>query len=170
MISANVVVAETGQLFTQPSITLQKGGLKIGIVGLSEKTETPAAKAGEKETLLVQDPMTVGKAYVEKLAKEVDVLIVLSHMGNALDEQLAAQLPAVDLIVGGKDRMLLHPTRYDTNGPLISQATIEGQIFGIADLKIDRAGVVQRFSGKLEAMSESYAEDAAMVALLAKYR
>jgi 2',3'-cyclic-nucleotide 2'-phosphodiesterase (5'-nucleotidase family) len=170
IISANVIISETGQLLVQPYVVREIGGLRVAIVGLTEQLGVLPRVSGDKETLASRDPIEFGRPYVEKAAKESDVLIVLSHMGRAMDEALAAQVPAIDFIVGGRDKTLVHPARVDQNGPLVAQASIEGEVFGVAELTLDRAGAVTRFSAKLEALQDNYTDDAAMVSLLSKYR
>jgi 2',3'-cyclic-nucleotide 2'-phosphodiesterase (5'-nucleotidase family) len=170
IISANVIISETGQLLVQPYVIREIGGLRVAIVGLTEPLDALPKVSGDKETLAVRDPIQFGLPYLEKAAKESDVLIVLSHMGRALDEALAGQVPAIDFIVGGRDRTLLHPARVYQNGPLAAQASIEGEVFGVAELTLDRGGVVARFSARLEALQDNYADDAAMAALVSKYR
>lgn len=144
ILSANVIITETGQLLVQPYVIREIGGLRVAIVGLTEQLGALPRVSGDKETLAARDPIQFGLPYIEKAAKESDVLIVLSHMGRAMDEALAAQAPAIDFIVGGRDRTLLHPTRVGQNGPLVGQSSIEGEVFGVAELTLDRS--IGRFS------------------------
>jgi len=169
-LSANTVISQTGQLFAQPYIILNVGGRRVGIVGLTEPLPPLPRVAGEKETLLVRDPIQFGRPYVEKVVKEAEIVILLSHMGQALDEALAAQVSGIDVIIGSKDRTVLVPVRYGGAGPVIAQAGSQGQFVGFVELKIDRAGVVIAFSGKAELLTEKYADDPEVVKLLSKYR
>jgi len=168
LLSANVVISATGELFAQPYVIREMGGHTVAIVGLTEPL-SPIRVAGESEALLARDPIQFGVPYVQEAAQKADIVIVLSHMGTALDEQRAAAVPAIDLIVGGRDRVLRHPTRYNDSGPLITQVSIEGQVIGVVDLKIDPVGKVVRFSGRLEALGEEVPDDPEMRALLNKY-
>jgi len=169
-LSANTVISETGKLFAQPYVILNVGGRQVGIVGLTEPLPKLPKIAGEKETFLVKDPIQFGRPYVEKALKEAEIVILLSHMGQALDEALAAQVSGIDVIIGGKDRTVLVPNRHGAMGPVVAQAGSQGQLVGLIELKIDRTGAVAAFSGKSELLTEKFANDPDMLKLLDKYR
>jgi 2',3'-cyclic-nucleotide 2'-phosphodiesterase (5'-nucleotidase family) len=91
-----------------PSLTVVKSGLKIGLIGLT-------APFDEYYRLLgwhASDPFEAAYAEVKRLRGEVDAVIVMSHLGLRLDEQLAAEVPGIDLILGSHTHHLLEKPLY----------------------------------------------------------
>ncbi|MBO7191965.1 MAG: metallophosphoesterase [Bacteroidales bacterium] len=86
----------------KPYVIVKRAGLKIGIIGLL----TDISKSVEKKLiggLKYQDPVPVVNEYAAYLKKEkkCDLVICLSHLGYDLDQEVAAQVKNVDVIVGG---------------------------------------------------------------------
>lgn len=87
----------------RPSLTVVKSGLKIGLIGVT-------APYNEYYRLLgwhASDPFEAAYAEVRRLRGEVDAIVVMSHLGYRLDEQLAAEVPGIDLILGSHTHHLL---------------------------------------------------------------
>ncbi len=89
-----------------PFTIKQYGTLKVGIFGLT----TP-----ETNVLSQPAPIFVDTNFVETAAVMVDslknhgcsVVILLSHLGEYYDEAVAANVPGIDVIVGGHDHYVL---------------------------------------------------------------
>lgn len=91
----------------QKSVVLERGGRKIGIIGvLLTSTEFMGVVGGLK----FLDETESVRAEAEKLHNEgIDIIIVLSHSGLAIDEYMAANVgPYVDLIVGAHSHTFLY--------------------------------------------------------------
>lgn len=170
LLSANVVISETGELFAQPYIVLDVDGHSVGLVGLTEPLGVVPPRAGDEETLLVRDPVEYGFSYVDAVAQETDIVIVLSHMGQALDELLAEEVPAVDVIIGGRDGTILHPAQYGDKGAIITQVGTRGQLVGSLDIQFDAAGQIEDFYGNMVLLDEDYADDPDQLMLLERYQ
>lgn len=111
VLAANVVY-EDGEEFAKPYIIVEKEGVKIGIIGLTN----PNAPRwdGEKVDGLVFGSVTdIGKKYAKQLLEEekVDVLAVVAHVGMVpeFDEEegsdgaarLLAEVPEIDVLLLG---------------------------------------------------------------------
>jgi 2',3'-cyclic-nucleotide 2'-phosphodiesterase (5'-nucleotidase family) len=68
-------------------------GRKIAIVGLSDARST--AEIG------VRDPLQTAQAIVPQLRRQADAVILLSHAGLSVDQQIADTVPGLALIVSG---------------------------------------------------------------------
>lgn len=80
-----------------------KSGIRVGVIGFT-------AAFNEYYGLLGWDalePISIAQEQVNRLRQDVDVLIVLSHLGLKYDERLAAQVNGIDLILGGHTHHLL---------------------------------------------------------------
>ena len=81
---------------------------KIGIIGLANPDVVNQSKAC-KDTKFV-DPVEAVKESVKALqAQNVNIIIVLSHLGLPFDEELAKSVSGVDLIVGGHTHDYIGP-------------------------------------------------------------
>ncbi|WP_054957020.1 bifunctional metallophosphatase/5'-nucleotidase [Paenibacillus dakarensis] len=84
-------------------IIIEKNGIKIGITGAT-------APFSQFYTLLgwnSRDPETSIAQQVQLLRDQVDVLIVMSHLGIIADKILAERIPGIDIILGGHTHHLL---------------------------------------------------------------
>lgn len=87
-------------------IVLNIGGEKIGIVGATTEETPEIASPGPDVSFL--GTIDYVKGAVEGLEAEgVNKIIVLSHIGYTVDQELAAAVPGVDLIVGGHSHTFL---------------------------------------------------------------
>ncbi|UVI31861.1 bifunctional metallophosphatase/5'-nucleotidase [Paenibacillus spongiae] len=86
-----------------PSSIIRKGGIRIGLIGVT-------AAFSDFYTLLgwdVTDPLEAVQAQVSRLRNRVDVLVVMSHLGLTLDRRMAQEVSGIDLILGGHTHHLL---------------------------------------------------------------
>ncbi|UUZ93275.1 5'-nucleotidase C-terminal domain-containing protein [Paenibacillus sp. P25] len=69
----------------------------------------------------------------------MDVLIVMSHLGIRQDERMAAEIPGIDVILGGHTHHLLEePLRIGS--ALVCAAGKFGQYIGVVDLEVEPGG------------------------------
>lgn len=102
--------------YVQPSTVLERGGQKIGIVGLTIAGKTKASSSPDADTRF-EDEVTAAQREINRLqAQGIDKIIVMSHVGYAYDQRIAAQLSGVDVIVGGDSHTLLGPDALKTLG------------------------------------------------------
>jgi 5'-nucleotidase/UDP-sugar diphosphatase len=87
----------------RPSVVLEIGGQKVGVVG-AVTTETPEI-ASPGPNIQIEDDVANITAEVKKLTDEgVDKIIALTHVGYPRDKELIAKIPGVDVVVGGHIR------------------------------------------------------------------
>lgn len=170
IVSANITIAETGKLFADPYAIVEIAGHRLGIIGFTEPVGQLPAVTGESESFTIQEPLEFGLPYLQAALQEADIVIVLSHLGQALDEALAKQVAGLDVIIAGRDGMVLNPARYDSTGPVIAQAGTQGQLVGQLELALNARGQVVAFGGKPVLLTDAYAYDPEMLALLDRYR
>ena len=79
------------------------GDLKVGIFGLT----TPATNllSNPSPAVVSEDIITIAATMVGTLrtVENCDVVIFLSHLGVALDQVIASNIPGINVIVGGHD-------------------------------------------------------------------
>ncbi|WP_239615140.1 bifunctional metallophosphatase/5'-nucleotidase [Cohnella mopanensis] len=104
-VCANMMLKDTGQCpsWMVPTLRLEKSGVRIGLIGLT----APYNDYYELLGWNAADPLTILEAEVNLMRSEVDVLILLSHLGLRQDENIAASIEGIDIILGGHTHHLL---------------------------------------------------------------
>lgn len=134
VVCANLLDSSTGQVpdWMVPFRILACGGARVGFIGVTV-AYTEFYKLLGWET---RDPLETVSRLAERLRPEVDVLVVLSHLGLAMDRELAVRVPGIDIILGGHTHQLLEqPLR--ENGTLICMAGKFGTHIGRVDIGFD---------------------------------
>lgn len=115
-ISANIIVDATGKSFIKPYTIIQKGDIKIGIVGMTTPYSiTSTSPKNVKGLTFLQ-----GKALWAEIQKNVDklraqgcdLIIALGHMGSTQDynpntsEAILQNVRGIDIFIDGHDHLV----------------------------------------------------------------
>lgn len=172
----------------QASKVIERGGVKLGIVGVNTRAKTMEASSPDPGTE-VKDELEYAQKEIDKLTDEgIKHIIVVSHIGYANDINLAKKLKNVDAIIGGDSHSLLgtdtlaewagkeatseYPTVVEevkgegeeAEKVCVVQAWYHGNILGELVLKFDEEGKVTSCSGapylpyEKESISQKYNE------------
>ncbi|KTQ95273.1 5'-nucleotidase [Aureimonas ureilytica] len=182
MLMANADLSREPELakLIKPSTIIEKDGEKIGIIGLTPRDNQELTAAGKSITFT--DPVEAAKREAEKLTKEgVNKIILLSHSGYEVDKRLAAEVPGLDVIVGGHSHTLLSSTDPKAAGPYptlvkgpdgrdvpIVQAYAYSKYLGKLDVTFDDQGHVTKAEGAPILLDASVPEDESFVARVAE--
>jgi len=165
VLGANV----TGVQGLKASVIKTKGGLKVGIIGVVAKNTPVTTHPRNVKGLTFIPPEEAVRRAVAKLRPQVDLIIVLSHMGYPEDRQLATQVKGIDVIVGGHSHIKLEKQAV-VDGVIIAQAYQHGRVLGILDLTW-RDGKIVRHEGRLLPIKPVPGqEEPAIAALVARYQ
>lgn len=157
------------------STVIEKGGEKIGLIGLTPLDTPEIASPGKN--VIFTDPAQAVQGEVDKLTAEgVTKIIVLSHSGYLVDKKVAAETTGVDVIVGGHDNTYLSNVSEDAVGPYptmvgdtaIVQAYAYGKFLGELNVVFDDAGKITSASGEPLIMDKAVAEDSDTLARIAE--
>ena len=157
------------------STVIERGGEKIGLIGLTPQNTDELASPGPG--VVFTDPSEAVAGEVAKLEEMgVKIIIVLSHSGYAVDQAVAAAVPSVDVIVGGHTNTLLSNVNENAEGPYptmvgttaIVSAYAYGKFLGELNVTFDDDGVITEASGEPIIMDGEVVEDAASVARIAE--
>lgn len=133
-----------------PWLMLEKGDVKVGVIGLNVNPEDLIAKENY-EGVFYRDPIAIANQLAADLKnKGADVVIVLSHLGyeyentnKASDLKLAKAARNIDIIIGGHSHTLLkEPVKVkaaDGREILIGQLGKSGFYLGRIDLDLKKA-------------------------------
>ncbi|WP_419892795.1 bifunctional metallophosphatase/5'-nucleotidase [Oceanobacillus kimchii] len=78
-------------------------GIKVGFLGLT----APFNAFYELLDWHIDNEFDVLDRYINELEKETDIIVLLSHLGISVDQEIARRYPAVDIIMGGHTHHLL---------------------------------------------------------------
>ena len=148
-----------------PSMVFERGGQKIGVIGLTVAGKTKNSSRPNFDTVLL-DEATVAQAEIDRLSKQgVNKIILATHIGYQADQALVKKLSGVDVVIGGDSHSLLgpeqlkrygltpegpYPTRSsDRDGKLvcIGQAWQYGYVVGEMRVRFDANGEVSDCTG-----------------------
>jgi len=158
------------------ALVLTIGGEKVGIVStLAEDTDETSSPGDGVTFLDAEDYLKSAVAALE--AAGINKIIALTHMGYARDQQIAAEVAGIDVIVGGHSHTLLSNTDEKALGPYptlvknpdgkdvpIVQAYAYSKYLGELAVVWDDAGNVTSASGAPLLLDASVTPDATLVA------
>ncbi|WP_054310803.1 5'-nucleotidase C-terminal domain-containing protein [Mesorhizobium sp. 1M-11] len=161
VLSANVKASAAAKVGDRikPSVVIELGGQKIGIVGAVTNDTPELATPGPNIT--IEDDIKTITAEVEKLKGQgVNKIIALTHVGYPRDKEMIAKIPGVDVVVGGHSHSLLSNTDPKAEGPYptmvdnpdgykvpVTQAASYSKLLGEFKVVFDDNGVVKEASG-----------------------
>ncbi|MGJ8544393.1 MAG: bifunctional metallophosphatase/5'-nucleotidase [Sulfitobacter sp.] len=157
------------------STVIERGGEKIGLIGLTPEDTHELASPGEHVTF--SDPVAAVQGEVDRLTAEgVNKIIVLSHSGYKTDLKVAAETTGVDVIVGGHSNTLLSNSDEKAEGPYptmvgetaIVQAYAYGKYLGELNVTFDDAGNVTEATGEPILIDAGVEQDADTVARISE--
>ena len=153
------------------STVIERGGEKIGLIGLTPHDTPELASPGKNINFL--DPIESVQSEVDKLTEAgVNKIIVLSNSGMVVDKAVAEGTTGVDVIVGGHDNTYLSNTDDKAAGPYpvmvgktaIVQAYAYGKFLGELNVTFDDAGEITEAKGNPIIMDNQVVEDQPTVA------
>ena len=153
----------------RPHVIREVGGVRVAILGVVTDDTPVATHPRNVAGLTFHAPAETVSRHLGELRRRADIVVVLSHLGYGADRKLAGQVPGIDVIVGGHSHTRVdHPTRIGNT--LIVQAWEHGKALGVLDVDVEEGKIVA-FNGRLEDIRpRGGAPDAAVQALVEKYR
>lgn len=113
ILSANVTFGASSPLYKtnriQKSQVFEKDGVKFAIIGLTVAKKTKNSSQPNADTLFTDEIETAQKEIDQYKAQGIKNIILQTHVGYDLDQQLAKSLTDVDVIIGGDSHTLLGP-------------------------------------------------------------
>jgi 5'-nucleotidase/UDP-sugar diphosphatase len=181
LLCANLTARDTGQPLVTPSLVRQAGPLRVGVFGLltRDAADYPAARDG----LSIESELAAARRVAHELRAVADVVVAVSHAGRKVDEQIAAEVPDVDVIVGGHSHSRLPSGELvwraeslsvdDVGGAVVVQAHQWGGELGRLDLLFakDASGRwrVARYRATLIPITADIPEDAGVAAVVERF-
>lgn len=194
VLGANLFYRGTDHPYAQPYTILERGGIRIGVIGILGRDAATALVPSHIAGLNVLDPVPVVQQHVALLEPQVDLIVVLTHQGytapmqtddeadprvqrgNAENIALAGAVPDIDVILAGHtDAGTRAPIVHPRTGAFIMQTFGQGQHLGFLQLALpDQAqpgGKPRLLDGRLlEVHSDRLQPHAGVAGKLQRYR
>jgi 2',3'-cyclic-nucleotide 2'-phosphodiesterase (5'-nucleotidase family) len=170
MLSANLVVSgENGKTFLQSHVVVEKSGKRIAIIGLTspqDMTNLPDSGKG----LITTDPIKAVREVIKQVGQNVDAVVVVSHLGEQLDQKLAKEESGIAAIIGAgpysppKAALVANST-----GTVTVYSGAQGEHMGVLKLHIGMDGRVNNHQWQALKLDKQYADDDEMNSLLTNF-
>jgi 5'-nucleotidase/UDP-sugar diphosphatase len=170
VLGANINHRGTNHPFAQKHTIIERGGIRIGVVGiLGQDAAQTAIAPNHNDEIDVTDPAEAVRKSVEELRADVDLVVLLTHQGHTAPMQtdaeadprldrdidkdiaLADAVPGVDVLFGGHaDAGTWKPVVSPINGTLIMQTFGQATYLGYLQLTLDaRTRDIKSYDGRL---------------------
>lgn len=164
-LACNVKEEESEQDFIKPFFIKEMEGLKVGVIGLTypyvDETMPDSFSSGFTFSKGVDET----REAVSELKGDVDLVVLLSHMGLPLDVELASLIDGIDLILSGHSHDRIEKP-ISVNDTLVVQAGSSSSFLGKIEVTVSN-GRIDSHHYELIAIDESFPEDEEMASIVA---
>ncbi|SVD14204.1 uncharacterized protein METZ01_LOCUS367058, partial [marine metagenome] len=102
-ISANLINTQTNQLLFNPYIIIEREGLKIAVIGLTNLLPKTI------KNIRADDYITAGKSMIKKIKDQVDIVVMLVNANRADQKTLTKEFKEANLIFTSGSISLTRP-------------------------------------------------------------
>lgn len=163
-VSANVVEKESRRLLAEPYRIVSRGGLKIGITGITHAEAQDVGPGVE-----VRPPHEALAEVIPELRKRCDYVVVLAWTDEDGLREIAGKFHEVDCILGG-DVPQSSSSVQQINRASVFSVVDKGKVLGEIDLKREgRTYRVESAQGH-KIIGDKIPPDPGMVALISRYK
>lgn len=169
-ISANVETAGTALADIVPYHVIEKDGIKIAFLGLTNvdrHTGKPAVLAERVKDIQFYDPIETALKY-KHLRKESQVLIALSHIGFDIDTLLAQEMPEFDLIVGAHSHTFLEQPFVCNHIPILQAETSANYVWKTT-ITLEKGIITKQDHELIQLRDQNIPEDSNITKKIRKY-
>lgn len=154
LISANIVYKSQGQAVFEPYvIKTMKNGLKVGIIGITNERYV----INSKNIDVMPNREMIAK-YVGQIRGQVDLVIVLAHVGVPYSIDLANNVSGIDVILSGHwDAQTQEPVIIGKT--IIMSSGYHSRKVGRLDLEVKSEGAVSSYEWWSTQLDEKYEGD-----------
>ena len=169
VLGANFFYKDTDHPFAQAHTIIERDGVRIGVVGIMGRDAVSAIIPAFIAPLDITDEAAAVQKSVDAIRDEVDIVVLLTHMGKTAPMQtdaetdpmtqrdidadiaLAGAVTGVDVLFGGHaDAGTPEPVVHPETGTLIMQTYGQATHLGFLELTLDGVtGKISSYDGKL---------------------
>lgn len=135
LVCTNLVDTKERPLPFLPSLVIERFGVRVHVLGLLIMQYPVGSRLEKVFGWRFLDPWDAIEPYAATVPRG-EMLLVLSHVGLALDRKLAQRVPRIDLILGGHSHDTLFAPEYAGDVPIV-HAGPYGQYVSRTELAYD---------------------------------
>ncbi|MBI3271568.1 MAG: DUF1573 domain-containing protein [Planctomycetes bacterium] len=168
LVSANLVETGSGRPAFEPTLVLEKAGLRIGLVGvLAAGIPLPAAA---QASLAVAEPVGVLKRVLPELKRRCDYVVVVAHAGKIAAGRLAREVAGLaDLVVVGHGDLPAAEAPPEEGAPLLGLEDRGRWLQGVRLFRTPEKGLLVHGRAALP-LDDSVGESPEVARLLAAFK
>ncbi len=137
LLAANIRRKVDGTMLLPGTVRVDLGNETIVVIGLTTPETRVTTMPSNVANLNFNDPAEVASMLAERATRSRDrVIVALTHLGHDEDKQLAEQVPALDVVVGGHSHTEVQEAALAGNAVVV-QAKSYGEYLGRLDLMIE---------------------------------
>ncbi|MGZ8492689.1 MAG: bifunctional metallophosphatase/5'-nucleotidase [Gemmatirosa sp.] len=153
----------------EPTLVVTVGGVRVGLLALGYHNTDQTGNKDNTRELQFTSGIEAARRHVPPLRQRADVVVVVSHQGTVVDSVLGAQVPGIDLIIGGHSHDEIAPPRR-VGGAWIAQALSDASALGELTVTV-RDGRIADVRGEVHHLyADRYSPDPEFVARLDSLR
>lgn len=135
--------------------TLSNGAV-VGVIGMTIAYYPFYEKLG----WVIKDPLELLPSLIQEVRQKAHIVVLLSHLGLNLDEEIADKIEGIDVIIGGHTHQLLKSGK-NVKGTRIAQAGKYGHFLGQIMIEIDNEHkeIVRMEIGTIEIQKKDYSQE-----------
>lgn len=174
MLAINCYKKEENKLMYPPYLVKEINGLKIGVIGIAATIIDKVMPAHFSRGLYFTMGNQELPKYIEELKnkKEVDLIVVLSHLGYPQELKIAEEVDGIDVLLSAHTHNRIYEPAI-INNTIIIQSGSHGSFLGRLDLEVENKKIVSH-KHELKLLDKSVKKDEKMQAkidrLLAPHR
>ncbi|MFA5477908.1 MAG: bifunctional metallophosphatase/5'-nucleotidase [Bacteroidales bacterium] len=159
-LAANIYTKGTDALLFDPTVILEKNGIKIGVIGLACNIVDKTMPASFSEGIYFTDGTKELSQYIDQLKheQEADLIVLISHNGFPQEVELVKQNPGIDICLSSHTHNRLYKPVV-INNTIIIQSGAHGSFLGSLEITLDENKKIADFSHQLIEVSESTTPD-----------
>lgn len=123
--------AKDFEQIVQPFVVFNLDGVTVGVIGMANLSSMNGLEDGGNSLgILPTATLQTVQSWVNQLRDDVDVVVLLGHLGLGEDETIARNVCGIDLILGGHHHIALNPPKlikYDPDPDIIFGGEVESE-------------------------------------------
>jgi 5'-nucleotidase len=177
-LAANTVDPETGATFLPPYKVIERGGVRVGFIGVTtDDTPTWLLPEFKRDYRFLDISDTVNRWVPELRARGVEAIVVLAHSGafqkgqsaaGEIADETAQMDDAVDVVVAGHTHSQLN---FTVDGKLVVESFAYGTGYDRVKISVDRVtgDVIEKSAELATTTHAGTAPDPELASLVAEY-
>ncbi len=145
------------------------GGIKVAVLGIIDPGVFILFPKHKIEGLEFREHIEIIESTIKYLRQKADIIILLSHSGDAEDRRIAEVIPGIDLIVGGHSQTF-HKEPLKVGNTLIVQTGRNGHRVGKLTLKLDKNKKIKSYENEMTLLIKDIPDDKTGRNLIKEYK